>query len=158
MRHPFWGRKGRQPGALISCGRLQHTLIKFKVLALFFYIFFYNSTNGTANWISLQLMSYSFLPCRSTHERTTRWYELTLNINITLTSTRLPVAHTLAAWIFKSTEIKMQIISNLTAHNSLNHLENAAVGSFQCTTASLYLSFPAEFWPALCAIAHTYGF
>lgn len=103
-------------------------------------------------------MSYSFLPCRFLHEWTSRLYELALNIHIALTNTRLRVAHTLVAWIFKPTKIEMQIIFNQTAHISLNHLENAAGGSFQCAPAPLYLSLRAEFCPVLCAIAHAYGF
>lgn len=156
MRHPFWGRneggQARQTDYFISCWRLRHT-IKFKMLASFFFL---HSTNGTANWISRQLMSYSSMSLHAWAVIAIIWTHL--NINITLTNTRLYVAHTLAGWNFKSTKIKIQITFNQTAHISLNHLENAAVGSFQCTPASLYLSLRAEFCPALCAIAHTYGF
>lgn len=88
-------------------------------------------------------MSYSFLPFRSVHEWTSQLYKHTLNINVTLTNTRLRVAHSWAGWIFKSTKIKMHIIFNQTTHISLNHLENTAVGPFQCTPASLYLSVRA---------------
>lgn len=155
------GKKGRQPGA---SNRFVHFLLggcdtRWSNLRSWLYFYFYNTAQveeqieSAFNWLS-----YSVLPCCSLREWTSRLYELALNIHVALTDTRLRVAHTLVAWVFKPTKIKMQIIFNQTAHISLNHLENTAGGWFQWAPAPRYLSLRAEFCPVLCAVAHTYGF
>lgn len=145
------GEKGRLPGASnrfvhFLLGGCKHTLIKFKILALFFFGFFsitQHKWNSKLNQSSIDVLLFSsmFLPA---------WVDISIIWN------HFKYQHCFDQ--HKSTKIKMQIIFNQTAHFSLNHLENTAAGSFQCTPAPLYLSLRAEFCPALCAIAHTYGF